>query len=278
MKTFISAAIAALAFADTEEKLKGLVSTTTSNEGSFSYSGDSEQPMTTVSYKTIGVVEKLNPDQRKSKEVTTQYMVLDFKTKIPEAWKLASGINPELVVSAEIEENSKVVCRQLVPTSEVLGDYTDQVISNWKLGASIETYQNSTSTLENTLDIGPWVGGGGSEASESYKEAYKVVRLENNDIEVNCQVIRMIGDIPSTVYESSSLRYGWGEVPDFKDVPENFKVTAETYVWNYDSSSKDLLGSAKSTPQELTWINSYSGAYGLTAAAAGLAMLASMMF
>ena len=89
--------------------------------------------------------------------------------------------------------------------------------------------------------------------------------------------MRLIGDLPTTVYESSSLRYGWGEVPDFKDVPADFKVTAETHV--FKASDGSLTGSGKTASvQELSWMNSYSAASGLTAAVAGLTILASMLF
>ena len=63
MKTFIASAIAALAIAYDSEKLEAIKSTSVSNEGSFTYKGQAESdPSTTLSYKTVGIVEKLKPD------------------------------------------------------------------------------------------------------------------------------------------------------------------------------------------------------------------------
>ena len=67
------------------------MSTSVSNAGSLAFNGQTEseeavEPLTTLSYKTVGIVEKLKPDQRKSPEVTTQYLLFDFLTKIPKSW------------------------------------------------------------------------------------------------------------------------------------------------------------------------------------------------
>ena len=148
---------------------------------------------------------------------------------------------------------------------------------NWKLGAETATYTNVTATIENTITHGPWVSGGGNESSDAYKKAFSVSQNDEGDYMVNCQALRLIGDLPTTVYESSSLRYGWGEVPDFKDVPESFKVTAATHVFSEDLGTQTGSGKTDSA-LELSWVNSYSSASGLTAAAAGLTLLAAMMF
>ena len=123
------------------------------------------------------------------------------------------------------------------------------------------------------------MSGGGNESSDAYKKAFSVSETDEGDYMVNCQALRLIGDLPTTVYKSSSLRYGWGEVPDFKDVPESFKVTAATHVFSSNNGTQTVTGSGKTdSALELSWVNSYSSASGLSAAAAGLTLLAAMMF
>ena len=57
---------------------------------------------------------------------------------------------------------------------------------------------------------------------------------EDGNWVASCSAIRLIGDIPKSVYTTSSLRYGWDEVPNFKDIPTEFKVTASVSVYNAD--------------------------------------------
>ena len=83
MKTFIPSLFAAIAAADDTEKIDKVVSTSTANEGGFEIKivGD-DVFKTDFTYKTMAIVEKKNPELRKSKEETTQFMMFNFKTTL----------------------------------------------------------------------------------------------------------------------------------------------------------------------------------------------------
>ena len=83
MKTFICAAIAAVATADLDEKLEAIVSTSKSESVTLMAStAEGELPKMEANFMTMEIVEKLNPDQRKSPEETTKYLMVDFKTTL----------------------------------------------------------------------------------------------------------------------------------------------------------------------------------------------------
>ena len=89
------------------------------------------------------------------------------------------------------------------------------------------------------LEHGPWVSGGGnSAASDAYKKAFALEKDADGNWVAHCQAVTLIGDIPARVYTGSSLRYGWGEVPDFKNVSDEATVSVQVQV--YDASGASL--------------------------------------
>ena len=128
-----------------------------------------------------------------------------------------------------------------------------------------------------TIAHGPWVSGGGnSAASDIYKNAFALKKDADGNWVVNCQAVRLIGDIPARVYTGSSLRYGWGELENFKNVSDEATVSVQVQV--YDSADTPApTSSAKSADsQSLEMV--FSSASVVSAAAAGIALLAAMMF
>ena len=83
MKTFICAAIAAVVTADLDEKLEAIVSTASSDSVTImAGTTEGELPKMEATFMAMDIVEKLDPDQRKSKEETTKYLMVDFKTTL----------------------------------------------------------------------------------------------------------------------------------------------------------------------------------------------------
>ena len=162
-----------------------------------------------------------------------------------------------------------------MPADPDAGVVEDPEVINWDMSYDIGAYQ--TEKGKATLVHGPWVPAGAVKTSDAYKNAFSLGKDEDGNWVASCSAIRLIGDIPKSVYTTSSLRYGWDEVPNFKDIPAEFKVTASVSVYNSEGSFvKGLNGSEQ--PRDGAWVNSYSLGSSLSAAAAGLALIASMMF
>ena len=236
MKTFICAAIAAVATADLDEKLEAIVNTASSESVTLMAStAEGALPKMEASFMTMEIVEKLNPDQRKSPEETTKYLMVDFKTTLA-----ASSVSAQQIVvaSAKITDNSEVACTVVVPAEPTEGVADDPSVANWNMETDISTADAAT-IADGYLAHGPWVSGGGSSAaSDAYKKAFALKKDADGNWVAHCQAVRLIGDIPARVYTGSSLRYGWGEVPDFKNVSDEATVSVQVQV--YDASDASL--------------------------------------
>ena len=125
-----------------------------------------------------------------------------------------------------------------------------------------------------TLTHGPWASGGGVSSSDAYKKAFALKKDADGNWTVNCQAVRLIGDIPARVYTGSSLRYGWDEVPGFKDVSKEATVSAQVQV--YDALLVKTSDAKSADTEKLEMV--FSSASVVSAAAAGLALLAAIMF
>ena len=223
MKTFICAAIAAVAFADLDEKLEAIVSTMSSDPVTLMAStAEGDLPKMEANFMAMEIVEKLDPDQRKSKEETTKYLMVDFKTTLA-----ASSVSAEqtVVASAKIADNSEVVCTVTVPAEPTEGVAKDPNVINWSMDSDVTAdFWGSLGTA--SLTHGPWVSGGGvSASSDAYKKAFALKKDADGNWIAHCQAVRLIGDIPARVYTGSSLRYGWDEVPGFKNVSDEATVS-----------------------------------------------------
>ena len=128
-----------------------------------------------------------------------------------------------------------------------------------------------------TIAHGPWVSGGGnSAASDIYKNAFALKKDADGNWVVNCQAVRLIGDIPARVYTGSSLRYGWGELENFKNVSDEATVSVQVQV--YDSADTPVPKSSAKSADSQSLEMVFSSASVVSAAAAGIALLAAMMF
>ena len=131
-----------------------------------------------------------------------------------------------------------------------------------------------------TIAHGPWVSGGGnSAASDIYKNAFALKKDADGNWVVNCQAVRLIGDIPARVYTGSSLRYGWGELENFKNVSDEATVSVQVQVYDSaDSADPPVLKSSAKSADSQSLEMVFSSASVVSAAAAGVALLAAMMF
>ena len=184
MKTFICAAIAAVATADLTEKLEAIVSTSKSESVALMAStAEGELPKMEANFMTMEIVEKLNPDQRKSPEETTKYLMVDFKTTLA-----ASSVSAEqtVVASAKIADNSEVACKVVVPADPTEGVADEPAVTNVKMDTDIST-DYSGKIEDATIAHGPWVSGGGnSAASDIYKNAFALKKDADGNWVVNC--------------------------------------------------------------------------------------------
>ena len=179
-------------------------------------------PKMEANLMAMEIVEKLDPDQRKSPEETTKYLMVDFKTTLA-----ASSVSAQqtVVASAKITDNSEVACAVVVPAEPTEGVANDPTVTNWSMDTdiSVDYFGNLGAA---TLAHGPWVSGGGSSAaSDAYKKAFALKKDADGNWVAHCQAVRLIGDIPARVYTGSSLRYGWDEVPGFKNVSDEATVS-----------------------------------------------------
>ena len=223
MKTFICAAIAAVATADLDEKLEAIVSTMSSESVTLMAStAEGDLPKMEANFMAMGIVEKLDPDERKSKEETTKYLMVDFKTTLA-----ASSVSAEqtVVASAKITDNSQVACHVTVPAEPTEGVAQAPKVINWSMDSDINTdFWGTVDTA--SIARGPWVSAGGvSASSDAYKKAFALKKDDDGNWIVHCQAVRLIGDIPARVYTGSSLRYGWDEIPGFKNVSDEATVS-----------------------------------------------------
>lgn len=122
---------------------------------------------------------------------------------------------------------------------------------------------------------GPWVlVGDGTDNDIDWKNAMK--KESDPNTTVTCEVTRMIGTIPASVYGDSSLRFTWGEIPGFVDIKSGVNYEVQTGFRVFQAGALSSQGNG--TLFTAAWVDSHSNATGLAMTVAAASLLLAGLF